>query len=114
MTSQREPSMDDHFSRHPNLRLGPKAERHNSRLRMACPHCGSFSRVRKSEAITPTYRELRLVCSNDACGHVWVAGLEALRTLCPSDQPNPEIHIPLGAAIRAAIAEPSSTPVAAG
>lgn len=97
----------------PNLAMGPKADRRDGRLRMACPHCGSYAAVRKSETLTPTYRELRFVCRNADCGHVWLAGLEAIRTLCPSETPNPAIHIPLSAAIRTAIDESSPDPVTA-
>jgi len=101
----------DHTAQRPGLRLGPHAPR-QSRLRVRCPHCNSFARARSSDLLTPTYIEVRFECSNDACGHVWVAGLEALRTLCPSEQPNPTVHLPLTAAIRQALGEP--TPASAG
>lgn len=68
-----------------------------TRLRTRCPHCNAKSRVRTSCAITPLYSELRFECRNDACGHVWLAAIEVLRTLCPSDRPNPDIQIPLTA-----------------
>jgi hypothetical protein len=88
-------------------------ERHReSRFRVKCPHCGKFARGRSSDVLTPTYREVRFECTNDDCGHVWVSGLEVLRTLCPSDTPNPDIQIPLAAAIRTAIND-TTTPIAA-
>lgn len=93
------------------LALGPHAPR-QSRLRVRCPHCGSFARARSSDLLTPTYTEVRFECVNDACGHVWVAGLEALRTLCPSEQPSPTVHLPLAAALRQALNDPD--PATAG
>lgn len=93
------------------LRSGSKHR--ESRLRVKCPHCGSFARARSSDTLTPTYREVRFECVNDACGHVWLAGLEALRTLCPSDTPNPEIHLPCSAAAPATEDSSTAAPVAA-
>ena len=85
-----------------------------SRYRVRCPHCDSFARARSSKQLTPTYREVRFECTNDACGHVWLAGLETLRTLCPSEQPNPEIHIPHAVPLPTASAEPAAPVAAAG
>jgi hypothetical protein len=70
----------------------------STRLRMQCPHCNHFARIRSSKALTPTYIELRFECTDAACGHIWLAGMEVLRTLCPSSQPNPDVSIPLAAA----------------
>ena len=73
----------------------PRAHKHQqSRLRVECPHCGSFGRSRSSQRLTPTYTETRFECVNDACGHVWVAGMEVLRTLIPAAAPRPGIDIP--------------------
>lgn len=91
------------MTRHP---LHASTARRESRFRVKCPHCLSFARARSSDLLTPTYREVRFECQNDACGHIWVAGLEAIRTLCPSDTPNPAIDIPLAAA-RAASHDPA-------
>ena len=52
--------------------------------------------VRTSEQITLTYRELRLACDNDDCGHTMLASLEIIRTIRPSLRPNPEVMLPLG------------------
>jgi hypothetical protein len=81
------------------------AERRSSRFNMRCPHCGSRSLVRSSWEQTPVYREIRFECVNEACGHAWVAGLEAIRTVCPSATPNPTVRIPLAASLRAAVAQ---------
>lgn len=84
-----------------------------SRFRVKCPHCSTYARARSSDLLTPTYREVRFECTNDACGYIWVAGVEALRTLCPSDTPNPAIDIPIVTARRPAGESEPATPVAA-
>ena len=66
----------------------------STRFRMRCPHCDHFARIRSSKSLTPTYVEVRFECTAPSCGHIWLAGVEVLRTLCPSSQPNPDIHIP--------------------
>lgn len=85
-----------------------------SRMRVKCPHCRSYARARSSDLLTPLYREIRFECINDACGHIWVAGLEAIRTLCPSDIPNPEIQIPLSEAYSAPSPQVAAPATAAG
>lgn len=62
---------------------------------MHCPHCRSRARVRTSKEVSLTMREVTYVCTNNACGHVWVATLEVARTLSPSSTPNLSIRIPL-------------------
>jgi hypothetical protein len=62
---------------------------------MACPHCKSAARARTSTQLSPLFREVTYQCANLFCGHVWVCGLEAIRTLSPSAKPDPEINIPL-------------------
>lgn len=97
-------------------RAGHHASRSGSdhqvtRLRTRCPHCNAWARIRTSYVITALYTELRFECQNDACGHIWLASLEVLRTLCPSDTPNPEIQIPLRAQpapSESAMAEPAA------
>lgn len=59
-----------------------------------CPHCETRAIVRSSQQMLPTYRELRLRCDNDACGHTFVADLTITRTIVPSKMPNPAIHLP--------------------
>lgn len=68
-----------------------------SRLpRITCPHCSSRTIVRSSEQVTPTYREVRLTCDDDDCGHTMVASISIIRTIRPSLKPNPEILLPFG------------------
>lgn len=39
--------------------------------------------------------EITYMCKNPECGHIFVAGLEVLRTLSPSAIPDPSVHIQL-------------------
>lgn len=61
---------------------------------ISCPHCGARSIVRHSEQVTPIYRELRLNCDNDRCGHTFLIGLSIIRTIRPSARPNPAVQLP--------------------
>ena len=65
-----------------------------------CPHCGGPSKIRSSQQITPVYSEQLRTCENVLCGHVWIDGIEAVRTLSPSSVPNQEINIPFSRHIR--------------
>jgi hypothetical protein len=77
--------------------LSSRPAQHRSRMRAACPHCGTASAIRSSRRITAVYSELYFICPNEACGHVWVASLGVLHTLHPSATPNPEVQIPFAA-----------------
>lgn len=99
------------MTRHPQHSASKHRE---SRFRMKCPHCLSFAKARSSDTLTATYKEVRFECVNDACGHVWVAGLEALRTLCPSEIPNPDIHLPTTAGAAAVESTPAAKAARAG
>lgn len=46
--------------------------------------------------MTPTVRELRLVCDDLSCGHYFVAQLVVIRTVRASAKPNPNVHLPGG------------------
>lgn len=59
-----------------------------------CPHCGSAAHVRTSRSLTPLYREQVYQCQNHLCGHVYLVGLEVLRTISPSATPRPDMRIP--------------------
>lgn len=61
-----------------------------------CPHCAARCRTVKTRQITETYREVTYSCVNQDCGHIFVAELNAVRTLSPSLIPNPEIKLPGG------------------
>lgn len=67
---------------------------------MACPHCAHPARARTSTQLSPLFREVTYTCLNVKCGHVFVCGLEAIRTLSPSAIPDPEINLPLSRHVR--------------
>lgn len=65
---------------------------------MRCPHCGERAFARNSGKTTETYREIYYHCrALLTCGHVFVVGMEILRTIRPSAMPNPEIRLPITA-----------------
>jgi hypothetical protein len=67
---------------------------------MRCPHCKDWAYARSSSEMSALYREVTYQCRNLLCGHVFVAGLEAIRTLSPSSVPDPEINLPLSRHVR--------------
>jgi uncharacterized Zn finger protein len=62
---------------------------------MPCPHCESAVRAVKSRPMSNVFKEITYVCQNYECGHVFVAGLEVLRTLSLSSIPNDAVRIPM-------------------
>ncbi len=60
-----------------------------------CPHCRSRANARTSKEMSLTMREITFVCKNLQCGHIWVATLEAARTLSPSAIPNLAVKLPM-------------------
>jgi len=58
---------------------------------MRCPTCGGICYTLKTAQIAPSYREMTYICRNNACGHVFVVGLEVVRTIDPSALPPAEI-----------------------
>lgn len=74
-----------------------------SNLRLSCPHCGEFARVRKSQMLTPIYREALVECQSAECGWRGTLSLEMTKTLTPSQQPNPEIRLPVASRLRKAL-----------
>jgi len=65
------------------------------RISMHCPHCRARGVGRTSKELSVTMREITFMCINEKCGHVWVATLEAARTLSPSSIPNLMVQLPL-------------------
>lgn len=80
-----------------------QAKRRNN-LRLDCPHCGAFARIRSSEYLTPIYRQALVECQNADCGWRGTLTLEMTQTLSPSLQPNPEIRLPLAPRLREQLA----------
>lgn len=60
-----------------------------------CPHCNERAFARSSKTFSPLYREVHFRCDNDACGHLFVIGMQIVRTTSPSRMPNPAIHLPV-------------------
>ncbi len=65
------------------------------RITIACPHCLAKAQAVHSEELSPLLREITYRCSNWRCGHVYVAGLEVLRTLAASAMPAPGVQLPV-------------------
>ncbi|MBB3141242.1 ogr/Delta-like zinc finger family protein [Halomonas organivorans] len=65
------------------------------RPRIPCPHCGTNMRIRKSQGLTPVYREAVFECRNENCGWRAKASIEFTHTIAPSDHPNPTVRLPL-------------------
>lgn len=59
-----------------------------------CPHCEAPAIIRRSESITVTIKHLGMICTNETCGHTWLAQISPVYTICPSHVPNPDVHIP--------------------
>lgn len=61
---------------------------------MLCPHCGSRTNIRTSRMVSTTCKEFYLQCQNVECAHTFVSLMEAVRTIAPSQIPNPRVYIP--------------------
>lgn len=66
-----------------------------NRIRLSCPHCGSYLRIHHSEQHTLLCREAWLRCTNDDCGWAGAMILEIARTITPSLSPNPAVRLPI-------------------
>lgn len=76
-----------------------------SHLRLSCPHCGSFARIRKSEGLTPIYREALLECANVDCNWRGRMEMTMTHTYTPSDRPRDGVDLPLSPRQRAKLDE---------
>lgn len=70
-----------------------KDNAHQSRIGIACPHCGGAARIRTSRALSPTYRQLSVGCIDPECGHTFGAELTITHTISPAARPNPNISL---------------------
>lgn len=70
-------------------------------MRTKCPHCEAYARHTKSSELDITCKEITFRCTNDDCGHVFVATLSATRTLVPSARPNMKIRLPFSKNVNA-------------
>ncbi|WP_061942221.1 ogr/Delta-like zinc finger family protein [Collimonas pratensis] len=64
-------------------------------ISIPCPHCHHRVRAANSHTMSDMMMEITYMCKNPECGHIFVAGLEVLRTLSPSAIPDPSVHIQL-------------------
>jgi Ogr/Delta-like zinc finger len=73
----------------------------SKRVSLRCWKCNSKSIGTTCRVMTPIYMEITYTCQNTYCGHVFVASLEAIRTLSPGAFPNPPgINVPLSKHIK--------------
>lgn len=73
-------------------------------ISLPCPHCSHKVRAAKSRTMSTMFKEITYMCQNPDCGHVFVAGLEVLRTLSLSAIPAADVRIPLSQHVRQAAA----------
>lgn len=66
---------------------------------IACPHCDTRAIARDSCQIDRLTRNIRFVCDNPDCGHIFAAQIGIYRTLRKSEQPRADVAnmLPLGA-----------------
>lgn len=70
--------------------------RPNQLPHVTCPSCGGRAFARTVGKNSTLYREIYYRCRNpDACGHEFVVGMEALRTIKPGRFPSPIATLPL-------------------
>ena len=60
-----------------------------------CPHCQGRAGILYLKSITRQAQQLTLYCRNEECDFVWVAYLTAERTIKPSNNPHPEVRLPI-------------------
>ncbi|MGH8777567.1 ogr/Delta-like zinc finger family protein [Paraburkholderia sp.] len=65
------------------------------RISICCPVCSTRAIARTSRKLSDTLREITYRCENDACGHIYVAHLEVVRTVVPSGLHGLHPEIPL-------------------
>jgi len=70
------------------------------RVTIRCPHCQTRSIAISSREMSKTLREVTYRCTNELCGHTYVANLEVVRTLTVSSIPAPDVHLPLSPHVR--------------
>lgn len=66
------------------------------RLGFKCWKCGARATIQKVQTINPTLMEVGYACTNLDCGHTFVAGVQAIRTLSPGAYPSPPgVSVPI-------------------
>lgn len=64
-------------------------------MRITCPHCNERTVVRTSKRPLPTFYEVYAQCTNPHCSWSGKLHVEFATTFSPSQQPNPDISIPV-------------------
>ena len=77
---------------------GPMKPHRANLVRMKCPHCEQPAVTRTSKTLTSLLREIYYQCTNMFCGASFMANLEIVRAIIPSQTPNPEVRLPMLAA----------------
>lgn len=70
---------------------------------LPCPHCKAGTKVIKTRPVTSTFKEITYQCNDHECGHIFVAGLEVLRTVSLSSKPDHSLKIPISQHVRQAV-----------
>lgn len=60
-----------------------------------CPHCHSSATIRTSKKVSDLVREYYISCNDIECGHSWKAQMSAIASITPSQNPNPNITLPM-------------------
>lgn len=63
-----------------------------------CPHCGDTARRASCHPTSERMQKAFYQCNNLACGHTFMSMEEIVCTTLPSDNPNPDVHIPISPA----------------
>ena len=73
-------------------------------ISIPCPHCQGRVRAIKSRTMSKMFKEITYMYQNEneECGHVFVAGLEVLRTVSLSAIPAGDVRIPVSQHARTA------------
>lgn len=61
---------------------------------ITCPHCDAKAIVRSSKQVGAMTRDLTYVCTDDDCGHRFVAQLSVTHSTRLSERPRANVHLP--------------------
>lgn len=64
-------------------------------MRITCPHCGELATIRSSKPLSKLAKEAMCQCKNMACGHIFVANIEVVRTILSPLFPDPLVDAEL-------------------
>jgi len=62
---------------------------------LSCPHCDRRMQIRTSRQLSEFTRELLWQCVNIECGHTCHSLLSITHTLNPSQNPRPQVDLPV-------------------